>query len=97
MVDEIKLDGFSIPVNVNKKTDEAKVALNKPQTTTESSVTVNNDVGRVVKLMVAEYDPAADTARVAAMKDLVKGNQYQVDKDALAQKLTNLFLKRTSG
>lgn len=98
MVDEIKLDGFSIPVSVNKKMDDTKVVNHKPAAmTADDSISVNHDLGKVIKLMVAEYNPAADAARVAATRDLIKNNQYVPDKDALAEQLTQLFSTRISG
>jgi anti-sigma28 factor (negative regulator of flagellin synthesis) len=97
MVDEIKLDGFSIPVSVNKKADDSKIVAHKPAATNDDTVSVNNDLGKVIKLMVAEYNPAADAARVAATKDMIKNNQYIPDRDALAEQLTQLFSKRING
>jgi anti-sigma28 factor (negative regulator of flagellin synthesis) len=90
MVNEIKLDALASVASLTKGTRKDTV-VNAP-TVAEDAITITNSLGSLVTKMMADNSVPDNQQRIIELKQKIDNNQYHVDIDKLAGKLTHTLL-----
>lgn len=95
MVNNIKLDNINVPASPGKigQNPKQSVSVDKP----DEGVTVTNHMGKLVSLLNSGDPVPEENSRVLDVKRQIQANDYKVDFNALAVKLLNSGVLRTSG
>ncbi len=93
MVNEIKLDALA-----NASTLAKPVSRESKTTTAHApheDVTISTSLGSLVSSMIAENSTPDNSQRIIELKQQIQTNQYKVDIDQLAKKLSHTILSIT--
>jgi anti-sigma28 factor (negative regulator of flagellin synthesis) len=90
MGNEIKFDAIKPAVLLKSNHKDAKPASSQPTKVDEESVT--NNLGTIVNKLLAENSVPQPSPRVMELKAQVANQQYKVDFDKLAARLTHTIL-----
>lgn len=90
MVNEIKLDGLVTHQSIAKvKRNDANPI--KPPVASDG-ITITNQLSSLASTIIAENESQDNQQRILELKHQIQNNQYNVDVDSLAAKLTHSIL-----
>lgn len=90
MGNDMKIDAINIAALTKSSLKDSKVSSAQPVNNDKKTVT--NNLGSLVNQLLASNNAPQQSSRVVELKEQIAKNQYKIDIDKLATKLTHTIL-----